>query len=136
MDDGQRRAAKARLIAGMLQGQPWHVAAWMAGLPIKRATAYRLVRKARLQGDAALCDGRHGHASKLRAPIRHWLVDSCRASPHIASWEVQAMLVERFGITVNVRQINNARAALGVSRVPHQGAGQGVGGKWGPRHAA
>ncbi len=65
MDDGQRRAAKAHLVAGMLQGQPWHVAARIADLPIGRATAYRLARQARLRGDMALRDGRHGHASKL-----------------------------------------------------------------------
>lgn len=40
MDDGQRRQAKARLVAGMLNGRPWAAAA--AEVRTSRTAAYRL----------------------------------------------------------------------------------------------
>ena len=129
MRDEQRRAAKERLIAGMLRGQPWDGAAADAGLETSRSTAYRWAQTARAAGAAVLDDGRHGHASKLREPVRAWLVAHCRDAPHVASQAVQVALVERFGLAVSVRQINYVRAALGVSKVPRRGTGQGAGGK-------
>lgn len=136
MDKEQRRAAKERLIASMLRGRPWHGAAADAGLETSRSTAYRWARMARAPGAAMRADGRHGHASKLREPVRAWLVTHCRGAPFVTSQAVQVALVARFGLTVSVRQINYVRAALGVSRVPRRRTGQGAGGKWGPCRAA
>jgi transposase len=53
----------------MLQGQPWHEAVAAAGLRISRSTAYHFLKRVRTEGEAALIDGRHGHATKLRAPL-------------------------------------------------------------------
>lgn len=129
MDKERRRAAKGRLVAGMVRGLPWEEAMADAGIRASRSTAYRWVGAARRSGAEALHDRRGGHASKLRAPVRQWLVAYCRGSPHVASRVVQAALAEHFGLAVSVRQINYVRAALGVSTVPRRGTGQGAGGK-------
>ena len=130
MDSPQRRAAKAHLIAGMLRGQPWQEAAAQAGLQISQATAYRLFSRFRTEGATSLEDRRHGHASKLREPVRQWLAAYCRASPACTSRTVQTVLVERFGVWVSITHLNRVRAALGVSRHP-----QGAGEKSGPSRA-
>jgi transposase len=130
MDAAQRHRAKVQLIAGMQRGQPWQKAAKEAGLQISQATAYRLLHRVRTEGEAALHDGRHGHASKLREPIRQWLEAYCRASPTCTSRTVQTALVERFRVQVSITHLNRVRAALGVSRHP-----QGVGEKSVPRDA-
>src|SRR5215469_10477472 len=123
MDSPQRRAAKARLIAGMLRGQSWQEAAQEAGLQISQATAYRLLSRFRTEGAASLEDRRHGHCFKLREPVRQWLEAYCRASPACTSRTAQTALDECFGIRVSITHLNRVRAALGVSRHP-QGVGE------------
>ena len=130
MAAAQCHAAKVQLIAGMLRGQPWREAAKAASLQISQATAYRLRSRFLKEGEAALQDGRHGHASKLREPIRKWLEAYCRASPACTSRTVQTTLVERFGVWISITHLNRVRAALGVSRHP-----QGAGEKSAPRSA-
>jgi len=133
---GGRRAAKARLVAGMVRGLPWREAAEAAGLPTGRTTAYRLRRDVRLRGDAALDEGRHGHASKLREPVRRWVEAYCRGAPSVSGPTVQAALRERFGLDVSVRHLNRVRAALGVSKVsPRTTSVGGAGGGGGPSRA-
>jgi transposase len=129
MDRDERRGARLRLVAGMRRGQPWHEAAAAAGLVVGRSTAYRLRRRAQTEGEAALEDRRHGHPSKLRAPVRAWLEGYCRGRPAPPSHVVQAALRERFGLRVSVGHLNAVRAALGLSRP------RGAGGK-GPSAAA
>jgi transposase len=116
MDAAQRHAAKVQFIAGMQRGCSWREAAEAAGLQISQATAYRLVQRVRTDGEAALYDGRHGHASKLREPIRQWLEAYCRASPACPSRTVQTVLYERFAVWISITHLNRVRAALGVSR--------------------
>ena len=123
MDTAQRHAAKVQLIAGMQRGQCWQEAAKAAGLQISQASAYRLLYRVRTEGEVALHDRRHGHASKLREPIRQWLEGYCRASPACTSRTVQTALYERFGVWISITHLNRVRVALGVSRHP-QGAGE------------
>lgn len=54
MDKEQYRAAKARLVAQMQEGQPWQAAAATAGVQISQSTAYRLLQVVRKRGEAAL----------------------------------------------------------------------------------
>ena len=115
--DADYRAAKAAMIGYMDQGYPWHEAVDKAGVVVSRATAYRLWLRAWRDGPSCLDDGRHGHPSKLRAPIRDWLVETCSVAPTTASPALQTAIRDRFGITVSVRQINRVRAALGVRAV-------------------
>ncbi len=124
MMDEHRQAAKAQLIAGMQRGLPWREAAATAGVQTSRTAAYRLLRAVRTQGDGALRDGRHGHASKLRGPVREWLQEYCRGAPRSASCVVQVLLQDRFGVRVSISQICRVRNALGVGR-----RSQGAGGK-------
>ena len=121
MDADERRAAKARLVAGMLQGHSWQEAASAAGLPLGRSAAYRLTQRVRVQGEAALHDQRHGHPSKLRAPVQQWLETYCRSAPHTPSRAVQAALQERFGLRVSISHLNRVRARLGLGRRPDAG---------------
>ncbi len=123
MEREQRDDAKARLIAGLLQGRPWKEVAHQAGYPLKRSGAYRLLREVRMRGDDALRDGRHGHPAKMRGPARQWLADYCRGDPAVAGATVQAALQERFGLAVSVSQINRVRVALGVGRSAAGGGG-------------
>jgi hypothetical protein len=78
METDMHRAAKAQVVAAMLQGRPWHEAVAAAGLQMSRSTAYQLLKRVRTLGEAALIDGRHGHATKLRAPLCHWLKEYWR----------------------------------------------------------
>lgn len=123
MDAAQRHAAKVQFIAGMQRGCSWQEAAKDACLQTSQATAYQWLQRVRSEGEVALQDGWHGHASKLRELIRQWLEAYCRASPACTSRTVQTALYERFGIRISITHLNRVRAALGVSRLP-QGAGE------------
>jgi transposase len=113
----QRRTAKAQVVATMNQGQSWQAAVASVGLPISRATAYRLQRRVRLEGEAALDDQRHGHVYKLREPMRRWLVSYCQHAPQTPSHRLQQILREQFNVDLSIGYLNEVRAALGVRYV-------------------
>ncbi len=115
MDKEQSRVAKARLVAQMQEGQPWRVAAAIAGVQTSQSTAYRLLQVVRKQGETALQDGRHGHPVKLRGAARTFLEEQCRQAPSTPSSVIKTLLQERFDLQVSISQINRVRAALGVS---------------------
>lgn len=96
MDKEQLRAAKARLVAQMQAGLPWHGAAATAGLHTSQSTAYRLCQAVRERGEMALQDGRRGHPVKLRGEARTLLEAYCRKAPHTPSSVIQTLLHERF----------------------------------------
>ena len=114
MDDEWQRGAKARLVEGMLRGQPWEDAVSAAGLTLRRSAAYRLTQRVCLFGEPALQDQRHGHVAKMHEPVRQWLVTYCRGAPGTPSRIVQEALRERFGVRVSIGHLNRVRAALGV----------------------
>ena len=124
MGTDERRAAKARLVAGMRRGVPWRDAAAVAGLPTSRSAAYRLRAAVRDRGEVALEDGRRGHPAKLRGPVRAWLETYCRGAPEASGSAVHQALQARFGLAVSVRQINRVRAALGVGRPASRTGGE------------
>jgi transposase len=123
VDQAAHRAAKAQLVAQMQAGQSWQAAATSVGVQTSRATAYRLLRRVRTEGAAALDDQRHGHPTKVRQPVRDWLAAFCSAAATSTGRTIQAALLERFGLAISVSQINRLRAALGVRR-PRPGAGE------------
>src|SRR3712207_6561343 len=104
--DADYRAAKATMIAYMDEGYPWKEAAAKAGVVLSRATAYRLWLRAWREGPSCLDDGRHGHPSKFREPIREWLLATCTQTPTTPGPALQAAIADRFGISVSVRQLN------------------------------
>ena len=112
----------------MQAGCSWHEAAMSAGVHTSRASAYRLLRRVRLEGAVALDDHRHGHPTKVRQPVRDWLAAFCRAAPASPGRTVQAALLQRFDLQISVSQINRLRAVLGVRRqvsgVGEKSAGQ------------
>ena len=55
-----RRVAKGRLVAGMDAGLSWRAAAAAAGITTSEATAHRLRRRVRLEGDRARPSRRFG----------------------------------------------------------------------------
>jgi transposase len=110
------RAARAQVVEHMLQGHPWHEAVTAAGLRISRSTAYHLLKRVRTEGEAALIDGRHGHATKLHAPLRHWLEEYWRDRPQATCRAAQETLKARFGVEVSQSHLSRVRTALGVTR--------------------
>ncbi len=77
MDQEERCAAKAQMVAQMQTGQSWQEAATRAGVQTSRTAAYRLLQRVRIEGAIALRDQRHGHPAKLRGPVREWLAELC-----------------------------------------------------------
>ena len=61
-------------------------------------------------------DGRHGHAAKLRPPVREFLENTCREAPGTPSHVLQVALQEQFDILVSIGHLNRVRAELGLSR--------------------
>jgi transposase len=114
MEEEHNRAAKKQMIALMQAGHSWQEASRMAGIPISRSAAYRLLQKVRIQGEAGLQDGRHGHPAKLREPVQQWLKDYCHAAPGTPSHIVQQALANRFDTVVSISHLNATRAALGL----------------------
>ena len=123
MDWQAQPEALAQMIAGMQAGRSWQEAARQAGVQTSRTAAYRLLQRVRTEGAAALVDQRHGHPTKVREPVRQWLVQFCRAAPEVAGRTIQAALQEQFHLEVSISQVNRLRAALGVSR-PRPGVGK------------
>jgi len=126
MDTDERRAAKARLVEGMLWGVSWQDAVMASGLNLGRSGAYRVTWRACVYGEEALADHRHGHVSKMHVPVREWLEASCRAAPGTPSRVVQAALQDRFGLRVSVTHLNRLRASLGLSSRGGGGKGGSV----------
>jgi transposase len=125
MEAAAYRAAKAQVVEQMLQGHPWHEAVAAAGLRISRSTAYQLLKRVRTEGEAALIDGRHGHATKLRVPLRHWLKEYWRDHQEATCREAQAALEARFGVRVSQSHLSRVRTALGVPCHPQSGGKKG-----------
>jgi transposase len=115
MDKEQRREFLIQLTNRMQEGQHWQTAAAAVGIQTSQSTAYRLLQSVRKQGEVALQDGRHGHASKLRGEVRTFLQDYCLQTPLTPSSFIQTLLQERFDVQVSISQINRIRAMLGVS---------------------
>jgi transposase len=132
MDDAERRAAKARLVEGMLNGQAWEAAVRASGLDLRRSAAYRLTQRVCAYGNEALADHRHGHVSKMHAPVRQWLEAYCRGAPGTPSRMVQAALWEQFGLAVSITHLNRVRASLGIGRRVGRGGKEGPAGGAGP----
>lgn len=113
-----RRAAKARLVAGMQAGLSWREAAAAADITVNEDTAHRLRRRVRQEGDTALDDHRQGVPYKLPPTVRQWIVTYCQAHPHTTSRMLQPILREQWDVLVSLGYLNQVRAALGVGYVP------------------
>ena len=70
----ERRVAKAQLVAHMNAGLSWRAAASTGGIITSEATAHRLRRRLRQEGERALDDHRHGYAYKVPPTVRQWLL--------------------------------------------------------------
>lgn len=108
--------AKRQMMDLMQAGTSWREAARQAGVPTSRSTAYRWFQAYRVQGEAALRDGRHGHPAKVREPVLQWLECRCRDDPHLASSQLQQECQERFGITISLTHFRHIRATHGLKR--------------------
>ncbi len=118
LDREERRAAKARLVAGMNAGLSWSDAAAAAGITTSEATAYRLRRRFQQEGAQALDDHRHGYPYKLPPAVRQWLVAYCQDQPHTPSHVLQTALREQCDVLISVGYLNQVRAALDIRYVP------------------
>lgn len=116
MNREEQLHAKQRLVAAMQEGQRWHDAVTRAGLPLHRSAAYHLVKRVRTEGEEAYIDHRHGHPSKMRAPLRDWLVAYCRRYPDHSARLIQAALRNECDMTISIGHINLLRRQLGIGR--------------------
>jgi transposase len=115
MEREQRRAAKQQMLELMEAGLSWQEAAATAGIQTSRATAYRWKQEARIRGEAALEDGRHGHPAKVRSPVLHWLESRCQGDSQVPSSQVQRELQEQLGVHLSLSHLNAVRAMHGWS---------------------
>lgn len=106
--------ANGRLVASMNAGLSWREAAAATGITTSEATAHRLRRRVRQEGDRALDDHRHGAAYKLPPALRQWLVTYCQERPHTPGHALQTVIRERFDVLISVGYLNQVRATLGV----------------------
>src|SRR5579859_555762 len=106
MEPEQRRAAKQQVLELMEAGLSWQEAAATAGVQTSRASAYRWKQEARIRGEAALHDGRHGHPAKVLPPVLHWLELRCQATSLVASSHLQAELQEQLGVRLSISHLN------------------------------
>jgi transposase len=112
----EQQAAKRQMMELMQAGRSWQEAARIAGVQTSRSTAYRWWQAYRTRGEIALHDGRHGHTSKVREPILHWLESRCSQAPKTPSSVIQKDLQERFGLVVSITHLNRLRAPRGLAR--------------------
>lgn len=124
----QRQVAKRQMIEQIEQGALLSKKGGQSGVPMHRATVYRLLQRVRAQGETGYTDGRHGHPIKLRGEVRTLLIELCQATPSVSSPVVQHAIEERFGLALSVSQLNRVRASLGLSRrgVPREKKAQNV----------
>src|SRR5690348_11469056 len=63
----------------MLRSLPWQEVVAQAGLQISQATTYRLLQRARTEGESVLRDGSFGHPSRsVLLPDGGWKLLSCQ----------------------------------------------------------
>lgn len=116
MNREEQLYGKQRLVAAMQEGQRWHDAVILAGLPLHRSAAYHLVKRVCSEGEEAYIDHRHGHPSKMRAPLRDWLVAYCRQYPDHSARLIQAALQSECDMTISIGHINSLRRQLSIGR--------------------
>jgi transposase len=104
----------------MQAGHSWQEASTMAEVQISRSAAYRLLQKARLQGETGLQDGRHGHPAKVLPPVLDWLELRCQTTSLVASSLLQKELQEQLGVRISISHLNAVRAAHGWSNAASQ----------------
>jgi transposase len=114
----QRQSAKREIVRQVEQGATASDARMRSAVPMHRTTVYRLLKRARSEGESAFADGRHGHPIKLRGEALALVCEHCQANPCVSSSVVQRLLQERLCLCMSVSQLNRVRASLGLSRKP------------------
>ncbi len=114
----QRQAAKREIVRDVEQGVSAREARVRSAVPMHRTTVYRLLKRVQHEGDNGFADGRHGHPVKLRGEMLTFLIESCQATPSVASPVLRQAISERFASAPSVSQLNRVRARLGLSRQP------------------
>lgn len=114
----QRQAARREIVRQVEQGMSATDARLWSPVAMHRTTVYWLLKRVQREGEQVFIEGRHGHPVKLRGEIPTFLLDYCQSHPSAPSAEVQSLLVERFGLSVSINQLNRVRAAHGLSRQP------------------
>ena len=114
MNSAKLAAARQRFIDARANGRSWQDATALAGLPIKRATAYALEKRFRLFGPAAIPAGRSGHPYKLVGPVRLALETLAHAHPDWPARLLQHAIQDQFDLTLSLCHINRFRISIGV----------------------
>jgi transposase len=112
----EKLVAKLLFVAAFQPGRHWREATQAAGLTIGRSSAYRYRKEYTERGIATLQDGRQGHPSKLKPTMREWLIQHCRANPHLTSPQLQKALHQQFAQTISVSYLDEVRRKLKINR--------------------
>src|SRR5262249_21648218 len=102
-------AAKIQVVEGMEAGESWQAALRTVGVQASESTVYLWRQKWRQGGPAAPIDGRHGRRNKMHEAIHSWLQGYCGVAPDTSSRQLQAALLQRFGVVVSQGHINLPR---------------------------
>jgi transposase len=111
-----RLVARREMVQQVEHGMTVREARECCAVPMHRTTVYRLLKRVQHKGEQAYTDQRHGHPTKLREDVLTWVLNYCQSHASASSAEVQRRLIERFGLSVSVSQLNRVRAAHGLSR--------------------
>ena len=111
-----REFVRREMVRHVEQGMTTTEARRLSPVRLHRTTVYRLLKRVEHEGEQALAERRHGHPVKLRGEVLAWMLDYCQSHPFVSSSAVQRLVVERFGLSVSVSQLNRVRAAHGLSR--------------------
>jgi transposase len=114
----QRQTAKREIVRTIDEGASAREARVCSAVPMHRTTVYRLLKRVEREGESGFADGRHGHPVKMRGKVLTFLIESCQATPSMASSVLRHAISERFASAPSVSQLNRVRARLGLSRQP------------------
>jgi hypothetical protein len=79
---------------------------------------YRFRKRVQREGDNGFANDRHGRPFIVHGETLTFVVESCQATPGIASLTLQRPISERFTSTPGVSQFNCVRVRLGIFCLP------------------
>ena len=111
---------KRRAMELMNDGVAWEAANKRARLEYSRRGIQQLYQRWEADGEAALEDNRHGHASKATQAVRTWLKARCAEVPEVRASQLVNEIKAEFEVELNPNYVTYLRQQLGLP-VPRSG---------------
>ncbi|MEW5956889.1 MAG: hypothetical protein AB1801_04135 [Chloroflexota bacterium] len=122
MDQPQAVIEKAQRLAQLLQrveqGEALAEVCVELGLEVSPERLVGLQAKYEAGGRqwAALIDGRHGHAQKVRAEMKEWLYERKRQDETLTGPQLVVGLKQQFGVDLSLGHVNHLLRQVALSR--------------------